>query len=53
MDIEGIIPVTDDMTAAERKAARKHNRELWRKTHYGENKKEKQIRVDKDGNTNK
>lgn len=53
MDTEEMIPVTEDMTVAERRAARKHNRELWRKPHYGEDKKEKQIRVEKDGNTNK
>ena len=51
MDIDGIIPVTDDMTPAERRAARKHNRELWIKEIKENRKKEDLIREEKYGNT--
>ena len=51
MDIDGIIPVTDDMTAAERRAARKHNRELWRRELKEKEQKEDLIKVEEHGNT--
>ncbi len=53
MDIEGIIPVTEDMTAAERRAARKHNKELMRKQLKAEREKEGQILETRYGNTDK
>ncbi len=53
MDTEEMIPVTEDMTAAERKAARKHNRELMREQLKAEREKEYQILEDRYGNTDK
>ncbi len=53
MDTEEMIPVTEDMTAAERRAARKHNRELMRKQLKAEREKEDQILEARYGNTDK
>lgn len=53
MDTEEMIPVTENMTAAERKAARKHNRELMREKLKAERKKEDQILEERYGNTDK
>lgn len=53
METEKLIPITDDMTAAERKAARKHNRELMREQLKAERKKEDQILEERYGNTDK
>ena len=51
MNTEELISITDDMTADERKAARKHNRELAMKRFAVEREKEEQIIETEYGNT--
>ena len=53
MDTEKLIQITDDMTPTERKAARKHNRELMREQLKAEREKEEQILEERYGNTDK